>query len=309
VSALPSQNVHGSTEVGIGLATPQHHQARGASMSSQGPPTQQGYNHQYTPQYSQQSASPAPAFQPSPQPNASFATQTPHSSGYSQGQTAPQPSQYTTPHHNYGYYQPTVSRTGVSTANAYNPPRPIEVYQLSDTANHSIPEDIREKFHRDEHGRILFFTAPPLDPLPPVKVGDAVGHSVRYLARKQKHIEAMKLKRKHDREAYEAQAEMRKRAKKEEEDELAAQLSQLSERAVSMLEQQLVDGTLRMYRRLYGEKWKEGMKLELDALEKAQDRESARLTEIERAGRKRKEKEFVPLKGPGVFLDDVDARF
>jgi chromatin structure-remodeling complex subunit RSC1/2 len=214
-----------------------------------------------------------------------------------------------TPQHSYGYHQPTVSRTGISTVNTYNPPRPIEVYHLSDAANHSIPEDIREKFHRDEHGRILFFTAPPLDPLPPVKVGDAVGHSVRYLAQKQNRVEAMKLKRKRDREAYEAQVETRKRAKREEEDKLASEVSQLKERAVVMLEQQLVDGTLRMYRRLYGEKWKEGMKLELEALEKAQNRERARLADIERSERKRREKEFVSLKGLGVFLDDVDARF
>ncbi|KAH0543967.1 hypothetical protein FGG08_001734 [Glutinoglossum americanum] len=311
--ALPNQSVHGSyatngnADVGIGLATPQH-QARSTSIPSQGPHTQQAYNHQYPPQYNQQSASPAPAFQPSPQPTASYTAQTPHPPGYSQGQTAAQASQYMTPHHSYGYHQPTVSRAGVSTVNAYNPPKPIEVYHLSDAANHSIPEDIREKFHRDEHGRILFFTAPPLDPLPPVKKGDAVGHSVRYLAQKQKHVEAMKLKRKRDQEAHEALAETRKKVKKEGE-EFGAEIAKLKEKAIGMLEQQMVDGTLRMYKRLYGERWKEGMKLELDALDKSQDLEKARLVEIARSERKRKEREFVSLKGPGVFLDDVDARF
>jgi chromatin structure-remodeling complex subunit RSC1/2 len=214
-----------------------------------------------------------------------------------------------TPPHSYGYHQSSVSRTGISAVNAYNPPRPVEVYHLSDAANHSIPEDIREKFHRDECGRILFFTAPPLDPLPPIKKGDAVGHSVRYLARKQKHMEAMQLKRKRDQEAYEAEAETRKKAKREEEERLGAQVAELKEKAIGMLEQQMVDATVRMYKKRYGERVREGMMLELDVLEKAQDREKARLVEVERSERKRKEREFVSLKGPGVFLDDIDARF
>lgn len=41
--------------------------------------------------------------------------------------------------------------------------RAPEAYVLSDTANSSIPEEIRNQFPQDDQGRILFFTRPPID--------------------------------------------------------------------------------------------------------------------------------------------------
>lgn len=38
-----------------------------------------------------------------------------------------------------------------------------ETYVLTDTANNSIPKDIRDRFPQDDEGRILFFTKPPQD--------------------------------------------------------------------------------------------------------------------------------------------------
>ncbi|RMD42332.1 hypothetical protein DV735_g2756, partial [Chaetothyriales sp. CBS 134920] len=41
--------------------------------------------------------------------------------------------------------------------------RTPEAFVLSDTANESIPKHIRDRFPRDDQGRILFFTRPPAD--------------------------------------------------------------------------------------------------------------------------------------------------
>lgn len=69
-------------------------------------------------------------------------------------------------------------------ANAYNPPRPPEVYTLPDSVNEALPSLIRDELQRDKAGRVLFFTAPPSDrpsiTTAPEKAG--LGHSLRYLA-------------------------------------------------------------------------------------------------------------------------------
>ncbi|KAK5075100.1 hypothetical protein LTR64_001305 [Lithohypha guttulata] len=41
--------------------------------------------------------------------------------------------------------------------------RTADTYVLSDAANASIPSEIRSQFPRDDQGRVLFFTTPPLD--------------------------------------------------------------------------------------------------------------------------------------------------
>ncbi|OJD19868.1 hypothetical protein AJ78_00228 [Emergomyces pasteurianus Ep9510] len=80
--------------------------------------------------------------------------------------------------------------------NIYNPnaPRPVETFILSDNANAAIPEDIRRQFHCDEKGRVLFFTSPPLDVVPPVEQ-TGLGHSLRYLAAKEERAKLIQKKR------------------------------------------------------------------------------------------------------------------
>jgi chromatin structure-remodeling complex subunit RSC1/2 len=57
---------------------------------------------------------------------------------------------------------------------------------LSDVANASIPERIRERFPRDDQGRVLFFTKPPRVPDQIVRGrdGQPLAHSEKYLAAK-----------------------------------------------------------------------------------------------------------------------------
>ncbi|KAI0475039.1 hypothetical protein GGR56DRAFT_492962 [Xylariaceae sp. FL0804] len=75
-------------------------------------------------------------------------------------------------------------------ANAYNPPRPVEVYRLDDATNAAIPEEVRRQLVRDEGGSVLFFTQPALDrPHQGVSRESAgLGHSVRYLADRAREV-------------------------------------------------------------------------------------------------------------------------
>ncbi|KAI5851067.1 hypothetical protein GGS23DRAFT_601832 [Durotheca rogersii] len=98
-------------------------------------------------------------------------------------------------------------------ANAYNPPRPIEVYHLDDTLDAQIPQEIREQFQRDQLGRVLFFTQPPLDrPHRGLSSESAdLSHSARYLADRAREIDDRRAKRK-------AQHELRRGDEKKRQD-------------------------------------------------------------------------------------------
>jgi chromatin structure-remodeling complex subunit RSC1/2 len=82
--------------------------------------------------------------------------------------------------------------------NAYNPPRPPEVYTLPDNLNDALPPDIRHGFQHDEAGRVLFFTAPPLErPHKGLSATSAgLGHSVKYLAGREEWLASRERKRK-----------------------------------------------------------------------------------------------------------------
>ncbi|KAH8193661.1 hypothetical protein TruAng_012171 [Truncatella angustata] len=187
----------------------------------------------YTPQFSGARPSPTPV--PVPQygmiPNMHQAPppvpQTPHY----QGHQPPQPPAYNgyvppynpAPVHHQPPHQPPINtpmipydpsqrvapspaRTAVppppipgihGQPNTYNPPRPVEVYTLDDALDARIPAEIREQFQRDEQGRILFFTQPPLDRAHRgLSVESAgLGHSIRYLADRARGIEDRRAKR------------------------------------------------------------------------------------------------------------------
>ncbi|KAI0857558.1 hypothetical protein F4860DRAFT_489202 [Xylaria cubensis] len=104
-----------------------------------------------------------------------------------------------------GSVAPVPSPGGHVQANAYNPPRPIEVYRLDDATNANIPADVREQFLRDEAGNVLFFTQPPLERTHRgvSKENADLGHSVRYLADRAREVQDRRAKRK-------ARDEMRK---------------------------------------------------------------------------------------------------
>ncbi|KAH6979405.1 hypothetical protein EDB82DRAFT_507825 [Fusarium venenatum] len=86
----------------------------------------------------------------------------------------------------------------VQSGNAYNPPRPPEVYALPDSMNDALPQELRQTFQHDSAGRVLFFTAPPLErPHKGISHESAgLGHSVKYLAGRKEWLAEREKKRK-----------------------------------------------------------------------------------------------------------------
>jgi chromatin structure-remodeling complex subunit RSC1/2 len=180
-------------------------------------------------------------------------------------------------------------------ANAYNPPRSVEVYHLSDIANASIPQDIREQFHRDEHDRILFFTAPPLDVPRPVLGGRLGGHSLKYLAKKARDEEALAQKQRERDERLES--EMREKRKREAEDEerRREEVKRLKSRAIEVLIGKVERGTEEIYEELYNGDAKMVMEEGRMELEKMQREEERKRTVLARHEMERKDAKFIQL--------------
>ncbi|KAI0503320.1 hypothetical protein F5B22DRAFT_629545 [Xylaria bambusicola] len=159
------------------------------------------------------------------------------------------PSQRLAPSPARGSVVPVPSASTHVQANAYNPPRPIEVYKLDDATNASVPADVREQFLRDEAGNVLFFTQPPLDRVHRGVSNEHanLGHSVRYLADRARQVTDRRAKRK-------ARDEMRK---EEEAKRLASE-----QEAAETEKQQQIDSAAKIF---LG--WAQSIQDEADVLE------------------------------------------
>jgi chromatin structure-remodeling complex subunit RSC1/2 len=154
--------------------------------------------------------------------------------------------QYQTPRPTPGYQQPYMQQPN------YKAPQPIETYILNDAANASIPEDIRSQFQRDEKGRVLFFTAPPLNvPQPLSKDGRPLGHSARYLAARAKRAAAKSAKRSADTSSDRPQPAKRAHLGSDAATDTA--IAALRTKAVSALETQLATAAKAEFVALYGD--------------------------------------------------------
>lgn len=114
---------------------------------------------------------------------------------------APTPSIATLPHAN------------AHAGHVYNVPRAPEVYTLAENVDAAIPKEVREQFQRDENGRILFFTAPPLE-RPHSRVAEqytGLGHSIKHLASIKELREERARKRKERDEALAQEQEANKK--------------------------------------------------------------------------------------------------
>ncbi|VUC34553.1 unnamed protein product [Clonostachys rosea] len=125
-------------------------------------------------------------------------------------------------------------------ANMYNPPRPPEVYTLLDPVNDALPVELRKQFLHDGNGRVLFFTAPPLDrPSNGLSPESAkLGHSARYLAGRKDWLAERERKRK---ERDENNTEANKRLSLEEDDSRSPADESLSSQATSAIEKWFQD--------------------------------------------------------------------
>lgn len=259
-----------------------------------------------------------PAFQRRP---SGFAPQTPHAVPY-QGTAAAAAvsSPYASAAQQPPYTSYQTSRVPVPppAAAAYNPnaPRPIEVFQLSDTANSTIPADIREQFHCDDQGHVLFFSCSPLDMAP--STGKKLGHSLKYLAAKEdrrRKIEERKRKVEERQDGPEQAGTPTKQARTTQEQEdhddpsspaaLAARVEKLTTRAVETMTDHIASGTNQIYESLYGDQASAVMinNAKLREEQVRVDREmKARTAEI-RTQVREGGAGFVSLRGNAVYMD------
>lgn len=186
----------------------------------------------------------------------------------------------------------------------------MEVYHLGDSANAAIPEDIREQFHRDEQGHVLFFTTPPLDVLPPAKPGSAIGHTARYLAKKLRLQIARKEKRKAEGLAEIDEDSGNKKPRLGAADpSVLARVEQMRDQALDIWMARIQQSTVVLYKDIYGEMWEQGMEYEHEKLVAEQGDRKLRNIELEESKRRREEKKKVSLNGTGLYLDDFDPRY
>ncbi len=198
-------------------------------------------------------------------------------------------------------HRASIPITSSSSANAYNPPRPVEVHRLPDTANASIPPDIRAQFHRDEQDHILFFTAPPLDAPRIPGTAKKLGHSIKYLAAKARERSASSTTLA-DAFPTAAAADEKPDLKRKspDVDSRAEEIKRLKSRALEVLGSQIQEGTEAIYRDMYGPEWKEAMQAEEERLRTVQVEEVVKREMMARNERERVERRRIRLGGVGA---------
>lgn len=210
--------------------------------------------------------SPAPTQQQAPQIQRlnSYSSHTPQApSTAGRGSDFSNLSRYPASQQN-SHYNASTNNSSSTLVGGYKAPQPIEVWSLNDAANATIPADIREQFQQDEHGRVLFFTAPPLD----VKAlgltskeepDEPLAHSVEYLAKKAERDEKVReaRKRRAERDA-ETVATRAKRIKIERE-AVTQKMKEVTTKALNAWEKNIIAGTEREFEVLFGQE--EGRRL------------------------------------------------
>lgn len=285
------------------------------------PPTSTINNrqHQTPATYGQQFAAPtnrvsAPSPAPSLARSNSYASQnlnethrhhmphSPHTSfsqaSYPHQSTQLLPQHSTTPaHSSYDQHRSTTSRSAVaaSTSNTYNMPRPIEVYYLPDNANNAIPQDIREQFQRDEFGRVLFFTAPPLDVSRIPESVAKLGHSLKYLAKKARTKDELEQKRKERDEKLAIEAETSQKRAREDEQIQQESSKKLRQQAMVILSKNIDAGTQAIYEGLYADQWETAKQAEEARLLSMQEAEKIKAGTIKKHEQEREAARKVSL--------------
>lgn len=273
--------------------------------------------------YGQQFAAPRPS--PSPAPlthQSSYGSQNsaPHSgmahtpgyqpqSSYNQYASATTPAaQHSSSLNAYNLYQssgaaapvrsvaPPQTAHGGST-NQYNPPRPIEVYTLADSANAAIPHEIRSQFQTDELGRVLFFTAPPIDTTSVPEDVQEFGHSLRYLADKARSKAADEKKRK-TREI-ELEAEAAAKIKRMKEDTEGQKQWLIDQKAKTLINWQskMEEGSDKIWKEMYGDDWGDMRDRYLAKIATAQEGAHKQKKELEQWRKDLEARKEVPLTG------------
>jgi chromatin structure-remodeling complex subunit RSC1/2 len=180
------------------------------------------------------------------------------------------------------------------------------VYILPDHANASIPADIREQFQRDEQGRVLFFTAPPVNSSRIVKKeGQALGHSARYLALKAKRDAERAAKRNADEANAAERVEAAKKARIEAEQKLQKDVAQLRIKAMHALEDRLRLATMEDLQMLMGNvENADILTKSLDHLVEVQEATISKNQERETRRQQQKSSSQIPITGMTAKLEE-----
>ncbi|KAA8636182.1 hypothetical protein SMACR_03530 [Sordaria macrospora] len=181
-----------------------------------------------------------------------------------------QPPPMGTPIQQHAPAMPQQLAPGPSAGNTYNAPRAPETYTLAENIDSEIPEEVKKQFQTDDQGRVLFFTAPPLN-RPSIRNGGVaeqyagLGHSVHWESIKTLREERRRKRKERD-EALQEEENKRKAAKIAEEkasgegDEHKQALT-LLEKGILQWCEQMQKGTKHLEELLGGrEEWEEMMK-------------------------------------------------
>jgi chromatin structure-remodeling complex subunit RSC1/2 len=188
----------------------------------------------------------------------------------------------------------------------YKAPQPVEVYTLSDHANASITQEIREQFHRDAQGRVLFYTAPPINSsrIAP-KEGQALGHSAKFLAAKAKRDVRIAAKRKADEANAAEREESAKKARVDTERQLKKDIEDLRVKALHAMEDQLAIATKRDFQMLMGNVDSADLLTKsLHRLAQVQDETAQKKREREQRLKEQESGKQIPITGMTVRLED-----
>ncbi|KAL4805259.1 hypothetical protein BDV18DRAFT_140531 [Aspergillus unguis] len=253
--------------------------------------------------YHQPQVPPSQSFQPALQQRRSsgFVNQSPMPGAY-QGQGTPL-SYAVQPAPQYNPYQMGRAQ-GAPTMYNPNAPRPIEVFHLSDMANAAIPSEIREQFHCDDQGHVLFFSSAPLDVSSTTQ--QKLGHSLKYLAAKEERRKLVEAKKRKEGSEQEERDRDIKRQRADEQTALAKRAEAAAERAVDVMTKEIINGTEQIYRALYQD--------QADAIREADAKAREQRILAERDTRAKTARiqgnstkaTFVSLKGSGMYMDEVE---
>lgn len=198
---------------------------------------------------------------------------------------------------------PSASQSRLS----YRDPVPIEVWTLPDAANASIPPEIRDMYQTDDQGRVLFFSAPPVQLAEEANDPNKnLGHSLHYMAEKSRRTQEIVARRKAYEEGKAARAAQKKRQRELDEETRNVDHETQKARALAMLNSHLTRSTAWELKAMYGdEDWKNGMEAMLGNLEEQQKLAVQRKVLMDKNAAQRAA-EQVSLKSNGVLFDNVE---
>ncbi|RAL08414.1 putative RSC complex subunit (RSC1) [Aspergillus homomorphus CBS 101889] len=233
-----------------------------------------------------------------------FVPQTPHPGAYQ----APVVSHPFSTTQSTPYMPLQANRLHGPPANSFNPnaPRPIEVFHLSDTANAAIPADIREQFHCDDQGHVLFFSAPPLDIIPSYQ--QKLGHSLKYLAAKEERRRVVETKKRKEAQDQEAQKAIAKRQRADEKDALATQVEMLTVKALDTMTSHIQAGTDKLYEILYQDRAETARQADTMAHEQWKTADQISREKTAHIQAHSQNAKFISLKGSAMYMADADSK-